>query len=90
MKKFGIIATLVLALAVTALAAGHRDIRSAEAKSLLATKKNAFLLDVRTPAEFASYLLALLQAGANFVGGCCGTSPEFIRALHQQLPSSTN
>ena len=52
MKKIGIIATLVLALSATVLAAGYRDIRAAEAKGLLAAKKNAFLLDVRTPAEF--------------------------------------
>lgn len=52
MKKIGIIATLVLSLAATVLAAGHRDIRAAEAKNLLAAKKNAFLLDVRTPDEF--------------------------------------
>lgn len=52
MKKTGIIALLILALAAAVLAAGHRDIRSVEAKNLLAAKKNAFLLDVRTPAEF--------------------------------------
>jgi methionine synthase I (cobalamin-dependent) len=33
------------------------------------------------PASFSSYLPALVEAGASFVGGCCGTSPEFIRAL---------
>ncbi|MEI7729117.1 MAG: homocysteine S-methyltransferase family protein [Verrucomicrobiota bacterium] len=38
-----------------------------------------------TPAEFISYLPALMQAGAAFVGGCCGTSPDFIRAARQQL-----
>ena len=37
MKKIGIIATLVLSLAATVLAAGHRDIRATEAKGLLAT-----------------------------------------------------
>jgi methionine synthase I (cobalamin-dependent) len=30
---------------------------------------------------FASYLPALIEAGASFIGGCCGTTPEFIRAL---------
>jgi methionine synthase I (cobalamin-dependent) len=30
---------------------------------------------------FASYLPALVVAGAAFLGGCCGTTPEFIRAL---------
>ena len=35
-----------------------------------------------TTAEmFASRVPELLQAGANFVGGCCGSSPEFIRAI---------
>lgn len=35
-----------------------------------------------TSAEyFASHYTALMEAGASFLGGCCGTSPEFIRAL---------
>ncbi|MFZ2385231.1 MAG: bifunctional homocysteine S-methyltransferase/methylenetetrahydrofolate reductase [Candidatus Omnitrophota bacterium] len=28
---------------------------------------------------FASYALKLAEAGANIVGGCCGTTPEYIR-----------
>ena len=31
--------------------------------------------------EFAASAAGLLGMGASFVGGCCGTSPEFIRAL---------
>ncbi len=38
-----------------------------------------------TPEEFASYAGELLQAGASFVGGCCGSNPEFIRALARQI-----
>lgn len=34
-----------------------------------------------TPDAFAGYWTALAEAGASFIGGCCGTSPEFIRAL---------
>lgn len=35
-----------------------------------------------TTAEyFASYFAALRDAGASFVGGCCGSTPEFVRAL---------
>jgi len=34
-----------------------------------------------TPADFASSAQELVEAGAAFLGGCCGTSPEFIRAL---------
>jgi len=30
---------------------------------------------------FASHYAALRDAGASFLGGCCGTTPEFIRAL---------
>ncbi len=34
-----------------------------------------------TPEAFASHIPALIKAGANFVGGCCGTNPAFIRAV---------
>lgn len=34
-----------------------------------------------SPEQFASYLPALVEAGAAFAGGCCGTSPAFVRAL---------
>jgi methionine synthase I (cobalamin-dependent) len=37
------------------------------------------------PEEFASYGPALVAAGASFLGGCCGTAPEFIRALGDAL-----
>jgi len=33
------------------------------------------------PEAFAKHAPALLAAGASFLGGCCGTSPDFIRAL---------
>jgi 5-methyltetrahydrofolate--homocysteine methyltransferase len=38
-----------------------------------------------TPQEFADHIPALLEAGASFVGGCCGTSPDFIRAVCSKL-----
>ena len=34
-----------------------------------------------TPEEFATAGAALARAGARFVGGCCGTTPDHIRAL---------
>jgi len=40
-----------------------------------------------TAQEFAGYVPALLEAGAGFIGGCCGTSPEFIQAVRQALDS---
>ena len=33
------------------------------------------------PDEFASFAPALARAGANFIGGCCGTTPEHLRAV---------
>jgi len=34
-----------------------------------------------TPEFFASHCAALRAAGASFLGGCCGSNPDFIRAL---------
>ena len=34
-----------------------------------------------TPDAFASAMQRLVAAGAGIVGGCCGTSPDYIRAL---------
>lgn len=40
----------------------------------------------QTPERFAEYAPALVEAGAAFLGGCCGTTPDFIRALRARLP----
>ena len=34
-----------------------------------------------TPEEYAEKVREIIDAGANIVGGCCGTSPEFIAAI---------
>ncbi|HRZ36252.1 MAG TPA: homocysteine S-methyltransferase family protein, partial [Candidatus Paceibacterota bacterium] len=36
-----------------------------------------------TPDQFASHVPALIEAGASFIGGCCGTNPTFIRAVRE-------
>ncbi len=38
-----------------------------------------------TPAPFASGIAECLRAGANLVGGCCGTTPEHIHAVAEML-----
>ncbi len=38
-----------------------------------------------TPDEFAQHVQVLVNAGASFIGGCCGTTPDFIRAVRNQL-----
>jgi 5-methyltetrahydrofolate--homocysteine methyltransferase len=38
-----------------------------------------------SPEEFARSVPALVAAGATFIGGCCGTTPAFIRAVKEKL-----
>jgi len=71
-----------------------RRIREAGGRAVW-VKANAGLPEMRdgkthyaqTPAEFAAYVPQLVAAGAAFIGGCCGTSPEFIRAVCERLRS---
>lgn len=39
------------------------------------------------PEAFARHMSALIAAGADLAGGCCGTTPAYIRALRQVCPS---
>jgi len=45
---------------------------------------NKTVFDLK-PSDFASGIKQCLQAGARLVGGCCGTSPEHIRAVADLL-----
>jgi 5-methyltetrahydrofolate--homocysteine methyltransferase len=38
-----------------------------------------------SPEQMAAGLPALLAAGARIVGGCCGSTPDHIRRLRQEL-----
>jgi len=40
---------------------------------------------LQKPEEFASDMAEIAEMGAGAVGGCCGTSPDFIRALRERL-----
>jgi 5-methyltetrahydrofolate--homocysteine methyltransferase len=37
------------------------------------------------PGDFAAFAPHLVEAGANFVGGCCGTTPAYIEALRKAV-----
>ncbi len=39
------------------------------------------------PDAFAKASVALIDAGANLLGGCCGTSPAHLAALHNEISS---
>jgi 5-methyltetrahydrofolate--homocysteine methyltransferase len=41
------------------------------------------------PREFAEDVVRIVEKGASAVGGCCGTTPDFIRAVHELLIHGT-
>jgi homocysteine S-methyltransferase len=43
-----------------------------------------------TPEYFAEYTRKLVEAGANIVGGCCGTTPEHISHMREALQAEWN
>src|SRR5262245_35884668 len=43
------------------------------------------LIYLSSPAYMADYAARMVAAGARLVGGCCGTTPEHIRALRDAL-----
>jgi 5-methyltetrahydrofolate--homocysteine methyltransferase len=38
-----------------------------------------------TPDEFANYMRTMAEHGVKIIGGCCGTSPEFIKRVRSVL-----
>ncbi len=38
-----------------------------------------------SPADFAEAMAQAVALGVSVIGGCCGTSPDYIRALHDRL-----
>ncbi len=59
----------------------------------LAAKPNAGLPEVvggrvvyrETPEHFAGFTGEFLDAGVRLIGGCCGTTPEFVREIKRRL-----
>jgi len=74
-----------------------KEIRAAAPETPILVHANAGLpvnrhgVDVfpDTPAMMADFVPALLAAGANIIGGCCGTTPEHIAAIAQALRGAT-
>jgi 5-methyltetrahydrofolate--homocysteine methyltransferase len=71
-----------------------REIRELEKKIPVLVHANAGLpvykegstVFPETPEEMASQVKALVEAGANIIGGCCGTTPEHIRMISDIIP----
>ncbi len=47
-------------------------------------EKNRTVYD-ETPDSFAESIPRIRQAGANIIGGCCGTTPDYIRKIKEAL-----
>jgi methionine synthase I (cobalamin-dependent) len=79
---------------ITGFAALCRRLRAATDRPLW-IKPNAGLPEMvdgqahysATPEDFAAQIPELIREGAAFVGGCCGTRPDFIAAIHRQVCS---
>jgi len=72
-----------------------RELRSVDQKIPILVHANAglpVLVDGKvvypeTPEEMARWVPELITAGANIIGGCCGTTPEHIRAIKRAVES---
>lgn len=51
----------------------------------LPTLKDGLLAYPEPPERFAARLPGLLDAGVSLLGGCCGTTPEHVRAMRRAL-----
>lgn len=51
----------------------------------LPTMEDGKLIYTETPEIVAGRARALVESGANIIGGCCGTTPDHIRALVREL-----
>ncbi|MEI6915424.1 MAG: homocysteine S-methyltransferase family protein [Armatimonadota bacterium] len=66
-----------------------REIKAASPEALILIHANAGMPVIEngqsvfkdTPEQMAAQIADLLDAGANIIGGCCGTNPDHIRAM---------
>lgn len=70
-----------------------REIRSADSTIPVIIQANAGIPELingetvfrESPEMMASYVPALIEAGANIIGGCCGTTPGHISAMKRMI-----
>ncbi len=70
-----------------------REIRKAAPSATILAQPNAGVPEMRdwetvypdSPLEMATQVPDLIEAGANIVGGCCGTTPNHIRAIREMI-----
>ncbi len=62
----------------------------AEANAGMPKLKDGIIYYDGTPEVVASFTGALIEAGANIVGGCCGTTPAHIKEIKNQIERRKN
>ncbi len=67
------------------IAAATGTFISIEPNAGLPIMKNGVTIFPATPQEMAPYAEKFVDIGANVVGGCCGTTPEYIRLITERL-----
>jgi len=79
------------ALEVVEQMAAHTSIRiSAMPNAGLPKYVDRQLVYPSTPEYFGEYTRKLVEAGANVVGGCCGTTPEHVAKMRESLDQEWN
>jgi 5-methyltetrahydrofolate--homocysteine methyltransferase len=82
------IASIIEIVAEMRAAAPHVPIL-AQANAGAPVVENEKTLFKETPEYMASRVAELIKAGANLIGGCCGTTPAHVRAMAEAVRHST-
>ena len=82
-------AELLVALANMREAARPDDILVAKSNCGVPEWRDGTIVYQGTPELMADYARAAVDLGARIIGGCCGTTPEHIRAMRQALDGYT-
>jgi methionine synthase I (cobalamin-dependent)/5,10-methylenetetrahydrofolate reductase len=74
--------------AVERMAAVTTKVLSAQPNAGLPRAVGDRRIYLASPEYMAQYARRLIQAGVRFIGGCCGTTPEHIRRIREQVASA--
>mgnify|MGYP003700652511 CR=1 FL=1 len=78
-------AELVMAILHMRTAKGENDVLVAKSNCGIPQFKDGEIVYSGTPELMADYAGLVFDAGARIIGGCCGTTPEHVRAMRQAL-----
>ena len=62
-------------------AARHSDLAPLNQIPFMPIYRDGETIFPESPEEMAGYVKKIIEAGANIIGGCCGTTPDHIRKI---------